>query len=136
MTMVKIKAERRIKGRLPRRRTPQVKPSRSFESMAPKQTVHASAVRRTGNKRTDKIKNFVTEQGPIADNFLMRAINSGLCPEAFSGFLSLKVDTYVYVWQFRYGKLVGCLVVPEAEASNFVEKFIDASKMIGIKLEE
>lgn len=96
----------------------------------------ARIVRRVSTLSADKIKNFVTEQGPIADNFLMRAINSGLCPEAFSGFLSLKVDTYVYVWQFRYGKLVGCLVVPEAEASNFVEKFIDASKMIGIKLEE
>lgn len=95
----------------------------------------ARRVSRVASLSADKIKNLVNDNRSAAQSLITRAANSGIIKPRFSGFLSIKVDTFIYTYQYHYGNLVGCIIIPEIEIDTFLNKIEEASKSLGIKQE-
>lgn len=69
-----------------------------------------------------RITNLVTQHKKMAEGFLKTLIESDTVPSNFSGVMTPKFGSFIFIWQFQKNKLVGSIAIHVNNVSNFRAK--------------
>mgnify|MGYP000983764082 CR=1 FL=1 len=77
-----------------------------------------------------RIVNLVNQHKKMAEGFLNNLIESDAIPSNFSGVITPKFGSFVFIWQFQKNKLVGSTAIHVNNIANFRAKL--AASVAGV----